>query len=216
MKKLIFVSTGRCATTRLCELLKEKLPKEKYSVVHQMSFSRLANVIGNLFYCFWDFPSIRNFIFKIIIKKYDTKDYFISTDPLTSMLIPDDFVKSNDVFIVHIVREPNSFAKSMFNFSKQNWKSCIAHNLVPFWQPYLWPLENLSSKSILSKYEKISLKKNNYFKKKYHINSHYQKISMDEIFTTNFLENLFQENFSCKLIINEHEYSIRSNTSSME
>ena len=191
MKKLIFVSTGRCGTTRICELLKEKLPNENYSVVHQMSFSRLANVMGNLLYYFWDIPSIRNFIYSAIIKKYDTKDYFISTDPLTSMLIPDDYVKSNDVFIVHIVREPSSFAKSMFNFSKQNWKSYFAHNFVPFWQPYLWPLENLSSKSILSKYEKISVKKNNYFNNKYYMNSHYQKITMDEIFTTNFLENLF-------------------------
>ena len=47
MRKLIFVSTGRCGTKRIYELLSQYLMKN-VSVVHQMNFSRLANVLGTI------------------------------------------------------------------------------------------------------------------------------------------------------------------------
>ena len=50
MKHLLFVSCGRCGTVRLAQILRKKLPVEKYAVVHQMKYSRLANVIGNILY----------------------------------------------------------------------------------------------------------------------------------------------------------------------
>jgi flavodoxin len=49
-KILIFVSTGRCGTKRIAEILKEKLPEDKFAVQHQMNISRIANILGNLMY----------------------------------------------------------------------------------------------------------------------------------------------------------------------
>ena len=48
MKQLLFVSCGRCGTVRLAQILREKLPEEKYTVVHQMKYSRVANVLAIL------------------------------------------------------------------------------------------------------------------------------------------------------------------------
>ena len=113
MKKLIFVSAGRCGTTRITQILKEYLPVE-FSIQHQMPFSRLANIIGNIFFYFGQSEKLNIYIYKFITSRYSKGKHFICTDPLTSMIIPKEYIESEDVCIVHILREPKEFAESFF------------------------------------------------------------------------------------------------------
>jgi hypothetical protein len=186
MKKLIFVSTGRCGTTRITEILKEKLP-DQFSVNHVMPFSRLANIVGNLMFYIGQSETVKRFLYNFIISKFAKNKDFICTDPLTSMIIPREYIDSKDVSIVHLERSPEAFATSMFNISRTKIKSFIAHNFIPLWQPGLFPLENLLNKNIKEKYKKISRFKNAYFLQHYSNNPNFVTITMEELFNSNFL-----------------------------
>ena len=210
---MLFVSTGRCGTTRISEILREKLPEDTFCTVHQMRFSRLANILGNIMFTFKDAPGLRSRLYKWIISKYDKGCCFISTDPLTSMILPDDLVESNNVCIVHIVREADSFARSMFSFSRSRVMSFIAHNFVPFWQPGRWPIENLLSRNALDKYREISLIKNDFFRERYSRNGHYLIVTVDELFTTDLLQSIVNDWFDTNISISRQELEKRSNVS---
>ncbi|MFH1759928.1 MAG: hypothetical protein ABIA63_02385, partial [bacterium] len=160
--KLFFISTGRCGTNRIVEILRKKLPQD-YVVVHQMRWSRLANVIGNLQLKFNKLNFLKKYLYRFIISPLDVKNHFISADPLTSLIIPEEIIKDPNVKIVHIVRDEESFARSMLSFSRSNIKSFLAHGFVPFWQPGILPLENFIRSNILNKYKKACFYKNIFF-----------------------------------------------------
>ncbi len=212
MKKIIFVSTGRCGTNRITEILREKLP-ETYIIMHQMPFSRLANVIGNITFRFGMIDVLNHFLYTFITKKYSTNHAFISTDPLTAMIIPKAYVASKDMCIVHIKRDASSFAKSMFAFSRSRLKSFIAHNFIPFWQPCIFPLENLLNKNVLKKYEQVSILKNQFLERRYAHNSNYRQVSMKDLFETNVLESIINKFFDEQISISKNELGIKSNES---
>jgi len=209
-KKMFFVSNGRCGTTRIQEILNSHLD-DSFTVVHQMKYSRIGNIIGNIFYIFGSNKKIKEKIFDSIINKYDTKINFISTDSLSAMLIPQKYINSNKVAIVHIVRASNDFADSFIRFSKSRLKSIIAHNIIPFWQIGIYPFERMWNKNIKQKYIKLNDVKNKWFEKNYSKNQNYVKINMQQIFTNDNLENIVNKFFSTDIKISEEELKTKSN-----
>lgn len=212
MKKLIFVSTGRCGTARIAQLLREKL-SDDYSVVHQMRYSRLANIIGNVMLYVGESNSIKRLLYEFIVSGYEGRNHFISTDPLTAMIIPDEYISSPEVCIVHIIRDDTSFARSFFSFSRSRLKSFIAHNFIPFWQPGVWPLENILNRNIGKKYQAVSKLKNDFFSKKYSVNPNYYQVRMGDIFTAPVLQDIVNGFFGEDISMSTGELSIKANES---
>lgn len=212
-KALIFVSPGRCGTKRIAELLKEKLPEKEFTVTHQMCFSRIANVVGNLFYYLGFSEKIKEFLYDLIVCSHTNREYFITSDPLTAMIIPKKWVENESVCIVQIIRNAEEFAESFFRLSRKSKKSFIAHNFIPFWQIDVFPLENLFNNKIIKKYRMISIKKEILFLKLYHSNPNFHKIHIDNIFKDNYLEDLISRHFDKSISITQRELSIKSNCS---
>jgi len=199
--RIIFVSTGRCGTTRIAEILQKYLPAG-CTVVHQTRFSQLANLIGNLQYHFPVGEALGDFIYYKMIPEGDN---FISVDPLSSMIVPRSVILSEKTYIIHLVRDSGEFSKSMFRLTRKKNKSFIAHNFIPFWQPYLVPMENILSKKILFKYRKIHKVKNEFFEQRFLANPHYVKITMEKIFQFNILSTLLSSILDEKVEIPEYE-----------
>jgi len=205
--RIIFVSTGRCGTTRIAEILQKYLPAG-CTVVHQTRFSQLANLIGNLQYHFPVGEALGDFIYYKMIPEGDN---FISVDPLSSMIVPRSVILSEKTHIIHLVRDSEEFSKSMFRLTRKKNKSFIAHNFVPFWQPYLVPMENILSKKILFKYRKIHKVKNEFFEQRFLANPHYVKITMEKIFQFNILSTLLSDILDEKVEIPEYELLKKTN-----
>ena len=208
---MIFVSPGRCATKRIAEILRAKLPPEEFSITHQMAFSRLANVAGNLMYHFGQSEKIKEELYYCITSKYIKGTHFITTDPLSAMMIPESWIKSENVCIVQVTRNPEAFAESFYRFSRERIKSFIAHNFVPFWQIGVWPLENSLNKKIKNKYIKIAKQKENWFQTLYATNPNFFKIHMDELFKNGVLENLIKQFFMKSVPISQEELLTKAN-----
>lgn len=210
MKKLIFVSTGRCGTKRIAQILRKYLPNE-FAVVHQMRFSRFGNVIGNLFFYLGSSEKIKALLYNFIIAKHCQGKHFICSDPLTSMIIPKDYINSADVCIVQIERSPEAFADSFFKLSRRRINSFLAHNFIPFWQIGIWPLENCINSRIKEKYIRIATLKNKMFNETYSASPNYVRIEMAQIFNSDFLGNLIFKFFNYKVTIPSNELKIKAN-----
>ena len=212
MKALFFISTGRCGTHRIHEILGEKLPS--FKVIHHIQFSRIIYMIGNFMFIFGQINFIKKLLFKFLLSRsIGVNDKLISIDGRICFIIPDEYIKRKDVKIVHIGRENKSFAESMFKFSRFNIKNLIAHNLIPFWQLFLFPFENVLNRNVLKKYEKISRVKNEYFKNKYSLNPYYEYFDYKEIFQDTILQDLVNNAFGTKIKIAPEELNIRANAS---
>ena len=128
--RIIFVSTGRCGTTRIAEILKTNLP-ENCIVVHQTAFSQLANVVGNIQYHLPVGDAIGKFLYNKMFSSLWTEfTNFISLDPLSPMIVPLSVIKSEKTFIIHLIRDEEQFAQSMFRLTRKKRKSFIAHNFI--------------------------------------------------------------------------------------
>lgn len=208
---MIFVSTGRCGTIRIAQILREHL-SDDFEVVHQMRFSRIANIIGNIM-CYWgESETVKEILYRLIISRYvKNGKHFISTDPLTAMIIPQGIYKKNEVCIVHIVREPDQFARSFFGLSRRSIKSFIAHNFIPLWQIGVWPLQNVVSSKIQKKYMKAAIFKNQLFEEIYQINPNFISVPMDRVFKTSFLRDLVSDFFSINVDIDPKALEIKAN-----
>jgi len=209
-KILLFVSTGRCATKRIAEILREKLPQD-FVVKHQMPISPVANIIGNVMLRFGASERIKRLIYQPIVDRYAAQGHFICTDPLTAMVIPAGVIQSRDTAVVHLVRERESFAHSFFRLTRLRPQSWFAHNLIPFWQPGLYPFENSLNKNILQKYAGIADLKNEWFFKQYSINPHYRRITMDSLFHSAILEDIIQDFFNVRITINQSDWAVKAN-----
>ncbi len=210
---MIFVSPGRCGTTRIAEILREKLPQEEFAVTHQMPFSRLANVVGNLMYHFGQSEKIKEKLYNFILSRYVNGKHFIATDPLTAMIIPKRWVESENVCIVQITRDPEELAESFYRFSRKKMKSFIAHNFIPFWQPGVLPLQNLLGSGIKGKYKKVQKQKEVFFDTVYTGNPNYIKVDIHKLFVTDFIARLIHSFFYQSLEVKPGELSIKSNQS---
>lgn len=210
---MIFVSPGRCGTTRLAEILRDTLPQEEFAVTHQMAFSRLANIVGNLMYHFGQSEKIKEILYNFIVCRYLNHKHFITTDPLTAMIIPKKWIDSPNVCIVQITRNPDDFAQSFYRYSRKKFKSFIAHNFIPFWQPTLLPLENIFHFSIQKKYKFVNQKKKRYFNSFYSVNQNYLTIDITELFHSDFLKDHIQNFFNFSVNIESKLMTCKSNTS---
>ncbi len=212
MKRIIFVSSGRCGTRRIYELLNNCLPSN-VAVVHQMRFSRLANILGTLMVTTKGKIDFSKLYEPLTKRYYKGKDIFISTDPLSSMILPTEIISSQDTCIVHIVRLDHDFAKSIYTLSRNRIPSFVAHNLIPFWQPGIIPLENIFNKKIQGKYASANRLKNRYFEERYRTNPHYMKINHVDLFQPACLENIIDHFLGLKIFIPDSALARKSNES---
>ena len=210
MKKIIFVSTGRCGTKRIFEIIKDK--SSNFECIHQISLSRPANVIGNVMFVLGSWELAKQKIYNSIIKKYSTKKNFVCSDPLTAMVIPKKMIMDSNTMIVHILRPKREFATSFFKISRRRLKSFIAHNFIPFWQIGILPLENLLNKKIYSKYVKLCDIKNQYFVEQYSINPNFKTVTMEDIFKGSFIEDTVNSFFNDDIQISKNELLKKSNS----
>jgi len=210
MKKMKFVSTGRCGTLRLYEILRDHLP-DNFSVVHQMKLSRLGNVIGNLLYYHVGGEKFKYRLYKRITGQYDTRKFFISTDPLTAMLVPINYIRSPDISIIHVTREDDEFARSIYKLSRSRIRSLIAHNLIPLWQPSILPFENILSRRITKKYREVNILKNIYFENQYSCNPYYHQLKMEDLFLPEQIDKLIKCFFGYGMHISKSELRKKSN-----
>lgn len=211
MKTLVIISTGRCGTKRISEILRTALKESGIEVSHQTGISRLANVSGNVMYYFGSFQSLKKYFFKKQLGENDVER--ILTDPLISMCIPDEVIRDEKNFILHVERPCDSFAKSMYGLTRKRAFSFIAHTFIPCWQIGIWPLENLLNPFILKRYARTCRKKNAFFEKHYASSSNYRKVEMKEVFSENFLKNLVLEIFGQEIVISETDLKQKSNQS---
>ncbi|MBC2709752.1 MAG: hypothetical protein HGJ94_01665 [Desulfosarcina sp.] len=213
MKHLLFVSCGRCGTVRLAQILRKKLPEEKYAVVHQMKYSRLANVIGNILYYVRGFDWLKEKLYLTIISSYRKGKHFVNTDPLTAMIIPESILNRPDTYIVHVQRDHDEFARSMVAFSHKRLKSRIAHNLIPFWQPGIIPLENQLRSNVHLKYRQVSVVKNQFFVDRYGELDNYFRVDMKDLFSSDRLAVLIKNTIGESIVISKEELSRKANES---
>lgn len=213
MKHLLFVSSGRCGTVRLTQILKEKLPENEYAVVHQMKYSRPANVIGNILFCIDGLEQVKEILYPAIVANYRQGRHFICTDPLTAMIIPKSIVNKKDTYIVHIERDHDEFARSMVALTCKRWQSWIAHNLIPFWQPGILPFENQLRGRIHGRYKRVSVIKNQFFAKRYaHLHNYYH-FDMKELFASGHLTQLIQSTLGETIEVTHADLVRRANES---
>jgi len=212
-KIMIFVSTGRCGTVRLSQILQKNLNKN-FTVLHQIGISRSANVIGNILYLLkLNSENIKKRIYKKVQSQNKSK-FLINTDPLTSMLIPKEFIHSENVCIVHVFRDKSDFAKSFFKFSRLKRKSFIAHNFIPFWQINILPLQNwILGKKVIKRYEKTADIKNAWFVKQYQSNKYFESVNMKTIYNSDFITKKIHSFFEIDLKLSEEDLKIKTNTS---
>ena len=136
MKNPIFLlSTGRTGTKYFSNFF------STYGVdvasYHTTSFTRLLNVLGNMYY----YKLLSKNQMRTIWKRFKYQEIqahdftYIESNPYYYNMI--DII--SDVFpgakFVFIVRLPKSFIISHIKWEKQRWQSMIANRLVPFWQP---------------------------------------------------------------------------------
>lgn len=210
MKKLILISTGRCGTKRISEILRSLLVDFEIEVSHQRPLSRLCNVLGNLMYYTGNMEFLKRILFKIQLKT--GKGGAVFCDPLTAMCLPKNIVENPDVFLLHVTRNDHEFAQSMFRLTRKRFASMFAHNFIPWWQPSVWPLENLFNPNIIKKYERVSQLKNSYFEG-LSVNPNYRKVTMQTCFEDGFLNELIKEVFELEIKVDRSILNIKSNQS---
>jgi len=212
MKSLILVSTGRCGTKRISEMLTVLLKDKGIEVNHQRPFSRISNVLGNIMFYIGSIDLVKRLLFGIQFKRGKNGNIF--TDPLTAMCLPGNIVADHEVHIIHIHRDDKAFAQSMYRLTRSRTASLFAHNFIPFWQPYLWPLENFINPNIRLKYEKMNQLKNKWFEARYKSNPNYRMVEMQTIFKEGFLNDLIKDIFELEINANQEILNIKSNQSS--
>lgn len=194
-RSVYFISTGRCGTTRLAELLRETLDPSEFTVTWQMRGSHVANVVGNILFALGIEEGPRGWVHRRVVAPHQTTPFFITTDPLTTMVVPRALIDDPNVMIVHVVRDQAGFARSFLRMTRGRWQSWVAHNLVPFWQPGLWPFQNAVSPRIEQVYQRIWETKNTYFEQRYGSNPNYRRISMDDLYDAPTMSGLLSDFF---------------------
>ena len=211
MKRLLFVSPGRCGTVRLTQILQEKLPADKYAVVHQMKYSRLANVVGHILYYVDGWEQLKEALYPKITARYHHGRHFICTDPLTAMIIPRSILANQETYIIHLRRDHDAFARSMVALTRQRWQSRVAHNLIPFWQPGIMPLENTLRHGIHERYRRVSVTKDRYFARRYGHLRNYWRIDMKDLFGSDRLTTVIQAAFGEAIQISPEDLKRKAN-----
>ena len=211
MKGLIVISTGRCGTKRLSQILDRALGDRGIAVTHQRFLSRLCNVLGHCMMQSIDSQILKRFLFRLQLKS--SEHGFVFTDPLTSTCIPRSVLKDKNIHILHLRRSDEGFASSMFRLTRKRTASWLAHNFIPCWQPGLRPLENALNRMVQYKYELINSTKNDYFEREFSGSENYHKMSRQEIFEEGALDKIIAGVFGIEIHIPQAELRIKSNQS---
>lgn len=129
---IYILSTGRAGTTFLYKFFSEFYPE--LEVTHQTSWSRLLNIAGNLPLGLTTNARLVSVLHSILKRG---KIPSSTVDPLLSVsicnMILTDRIK--DYKVIHLVREPGSFAKSFMSWKSASVKRSFLHHILPFWQP---------------------------------------------------------------------------------
>ena len=131
--KIYFLSTGRVGTSFLYKYFNVVYPELRLS--HQLQWSRIINIVGNVPLSFNFREKLIHFAFKILKKESVPAS---TLDPLLSLPIYISIKNNaiNNTKIVHLVRDPRDFVTSFMNWKNQSLSKKILHYMVPFWQPF--------------------------------------------------------------------------------
>jgi hypothetical protein len=185
MKYLFMLSTGRTGTKKLGEVF-SRLPGKRVIAEHQVAVSRKIDILANLYW--WGAPvsamlhgTIHNFI-----KKERKCDLYVNTDPLISGGLNERIAAQYDLYLIHLVRHPLRFAQSFINLQFSRFKSFMAHNFIPFWQPTVRPFEHVvhhyRRDYMIDKYIGVWMLKNKFYHKTYSKNERYIPVCFERLF----------------------------------
>ncbi|HNR12656.1 MAG TPA: hypothetical protein PLG17_08570 [Thermodesulfobacteriota bacterium] len=189
MATIVFVlSTGRTGTKKLADYIVKHCDAQ-IAVDHQVGISQVMNMLANMRYAgFLPVQPLISHAVRRLIKSRSTGDCYINCDPLLSFCLPWVDFSGFDVRFLHIVRTDEDFARSMINWQFSRPKSFVAHNLVAFWQPGLWPLQHLmhgfDKQYLLQTYKSIWRVKNDLFESTFKEHARYLKVEFKDLYGT--------------------------------
>jgi hypothetical protein len=196
MNYLFMLSTGRTGTKKLGEVF-SRLPGKRVIAEHQIDVSRKINILSNLH--LRGVP-VRSLLFDTVhafIQAPRECDLYINTDPLISLGLTRRIAEQYNMYLIHVVRHPLLFAQSFVNLQFSRFKSFMAHNFVPFWQPTVRPFEHLihfyNPYYLLDKYIGVWLLKNKFFHQIYGENEKYIPICFEKLFNPNQSRGVLNE-----------------------
>lgn len=186
MGTIVFLlSTGRTGTKKLAEYV-QKHCHSRVAVDHQVGISPVVNMLANMRYAGIPVDPLISAAIRRMIAARASCDCYINCDPLLSFCLPWVDLADFDVRFVHIVRTDEDFARSMINWQFSRPKSFIAHNLLPFWQPGLWPLQNLlrgfDKAYLMRTYKAIWRTKNDFFETTFRDRSPYLRVGFSDLY----------------------------------
>ena len=134
-EKIVFIlSTSRTGTKTLAE----GLQGENILSPHQPPYSRILTIASNYYLHGWISRSLLERLV-ILLRKPQILNadcqYYIqvfSLDYLPAKIISEKF---QNVYILHIVRDPRTFVRSYINWMHTRYKSFVANKLILGWQP---------------------------------------------------------------------------------
>jgi hypothetical protein len=183
-KAFYILSTGRCGTTFLSEMI--ALNDPGLGKLHQLPDSKWLNVRANIALAN---KRIRKTFVSSLSRKYDHVLPSSTTDPLRSLAytfylrhLADKHPKlKENIFIIHLVRDPRNFVSSFMNWKNRKLSGKIAHHLTPFWMPE----PPMIKKCSMSKFEHfcwIWERKNRLFYEEFAWFQGYHRFKMEDLY----------------------------------
>jgi hypothetical protein len=192
LASIFILSTGRAGTTFLFKFFSLYFPDNTIS--HQVSGSRLINIIGNI-----PFPSfIKDKLIKTLFKLYSIDIQKSTLDPLRSVSIASLLQETltEEKKIIHLVRDPKKFVSSFMNWKNESFSKFLLHYFIPFWQPYPVGLNiKFFRWAFMSKFEKycwVWYYKNSLFKQ-FENSPYYKLIRTEDLTKSEKIEEKIQE-----------------------
>lgn len=162
MARIFVLSTGRTGTLYLARMLARSNPD--LPVVHETSGSRTLNILSGM--CLTGLPVgalLRSQWNRVFGKKGES--FFEPNNMVWAAFAMSGDMQPTDR-VLHIVRDPRTYAVSHRQLGKARWKSALA-NWTPFWQPGTTIFSNLRIHGHLRKYAVAWQLKNSYISEKY-------------------------------------------------
>ena len=134
-EKIVFIlSTSRTGTKTLAE----GLQNEEVLSLHQPPYSRILTIASNYYLHGWLPGTALEWLVSRLrepqILKADCRYYIqvFSLDYLPAKILSEKF---QNIYILHIVRDPRTFVRSYINWMHTRFKSFVANKLIPGWHP---------------------------------------------------------------------------------
>lgn len=198
-KVVLLISTGRTGTKSLAELFDNYF--EKVESYHQPRFSRVINVLSNMYVSGVlpepIFEKTTNFIKKNKILNSD-KEYYVEAN--TMNYVASKILKEikKEVYIIHIIRDPRDFVRSYINWKYMRFKSHVANSIIPFWHPsgYFYGDYSLLDWLTLDEFEKMCWfwkVENNIMLDLYQDEDYFKSLKFEDIFLSENKEKQLRE-----------------------